>query len=163
MKRIFNQCQSVTLMLMLIVIFTSLNAYSGTLKYQLESHKSKLQDYDFREMPVKQCIKSITESECLQVIYDPSLEDSIERASVNLKLKNATPMRALVAVLESQRLGYEYIDYKTLLIFQGVPTKSVNLVGVIWRDGTFSNFVEVIAQREGFEVIFENDNYKFCE
>ena len=112
MKRIFNQCHSVTLMLMLIVIFTSLNAYSGTLKYQLEGHKSKLQDYDFREMPVKHCIKSITESECLQVIYDPSLEDSIERASVNLKLKNATPMRALVAVLGSQRLGYECLTYR---------------------------------------------------
>lgn len=118
-----------------------------------------LLDYEFHDLSLDSCVQVIAQTDCLAVTFAPSAQE-FRKAKVNFKLKNASPTRALNLLLTLQHLKYEYVDYKTLIIFQGAMPESVKPTNVVWQNGSLNGFIKIIAEKEGFAVELLDDSAK---
>jgi hypothetical protein len=132
--------------------------FSSAKTYQA-GFTSNLLDYEFQNLSLDNCVQLIAKTDCLTVRFAPSAE-AFRKATVNFKLRNASPTRALNILLTLQKLKYEYIDYKTLIVFQGAMPESVKPTNVVWKDGSLNGFIKIIAEKEGFAVELLDDNAK---
>lgn len=118
-----------------------------------DTYTPRTADYNLHQVPLAAFLRGISEAECIEVVIDPSVEEFVNAARVSLRLNKAAPMRAMKGVIESQHLNYEYIDYKTLIIFRDAVPKSVNLSDITYRDISLSAAVAQIAGHQGFKGI----------
>ncbi|HJZ67106.1 MAG TPA: STN domain-containing protein [Blastocatellia bacterium] len=111
-----------------------------------------LRDYAFSGMPLASIIKMISEQDCLSVNFDPSVAAAVENSRASLRIRNSSAARALQILLKEYQLDYEYIGYKTLVVFKGETPKSIKRLDVVMRSISLGAFVQQIAQICGFEI-----------
>jgi hypothetical protein len=143
----------VALILLMVTLLVPSSLSSPTQSPATDTYTPRTADYNLREVPLSSFLGGISQSECIEVRIDPSVEEFVNAARVSLRLNKAAPMRAMKEVIESQHLNYEYIDYKTLIIFREAIPKSVNLSDMIYRDIPLSAAAAQIAGHQGFKGI----------
>jgi uncharacterized ubiquitin-like protein YukD len=103
-------------------------------------------DYDFRDVSIAEVIENIAGAECIKVTFDDSVLDYVRDTRIDLRLKKASPMRALAIVLDSQSLKYEYTNDRELVIFRGNAHKKVTLTSIVYSSAPLTSSLEQIGQ-----------------
>ncbi len=148
--------------ILILVLAPILISFTSPKTYQTAAYTPSLYDYDFEELSLDSCIQSIAQTDCLAVTFAPSAEES-RKAKVHLKLKNASPMRALNILLTSQSLKYEYLDFKTLIIFQGSMPESVKPIDLVYQNSSLVTLINQVAQYGRFTAELVDGRYKHAQ
>ena len=103
-------------------------------------------DYDFHQVSIASVIEKIAETECIKVTFDDSVSDYVRDTLTDLRLKKASPMRALAIVLDSQSLKSEYTNDRELVIFRGNAHKKVTLTNMAFSNMPLTPSLEQIGR-----------------
>src|SRR5262245_42651821 len=106
--------------------------------------RPNLHDYTFSDMSLASIIKTISEQDCLSVIFDKSIAAAIENTRATLKITNSSAARAIQFLLKEYELDHEYIGHKTLVVFKGETPKSVKTTSVVMRSMSLDSFAQQI-------------------
>lgn len=143
----------VALILLMVTLLVPSSISSSTQSPATDTYTPRTADYSLNEVPLSSFLRDISEAECIEVVIDPSVEAFVNAARVSLRLNKAAPIRAMQRVIESQHLNYEYINYKTLIIFRDEIPKSLNFSDIIYKDSSLSAAIAQIADHQGFKGI----------
>lgn len=113
------------------------------LAFAQDEYPLRLFVYNFQRVSVAFIIQKIAEPECIKIVFDDSVLDYVKSTQMDLRLTNASPMRALAMVLDSQALKYEYTADRDLVVFRGSVPRKVVLMNFEYRN---TPFVATIAQ-----------------
>lgn len=140
--------------LLILFALAPVSSLSGAQEPKPSEHTPRVRDYDYRDMPLDTLIKTLAEPECLAVVFDRSVDAAVQNAPVDLKMKNASPMRAIQTVLKSQQLNHEYDGPGTLIVYRGESRPGrVKLTDVVMRSTPLTTFVDQIAQYQSCRAI----------
>jgi len=113
-------------------------------------------DYDFHEVSIADVIEKIAEAECIKVTFDDSVLDYVRDTRIDLRLKKASPMRALAIILDSQSLKYEYTNDRELVIFRGNAHKKVTLTSMAFSNMPLTPSLEQIGRALNLKILIHS-------
>ena len=113
-------------------------------------------DFNFHQVSVAWVIAKIAETECIKVTFDDTAVDFVRDTLIDLRLKKASPMRALAIVLDSQSLKYEYTDGRELVIFKGTAHKKVPLTSMAYSNMPLTFTLEQIGRVVNLKVLIHS-------
>jgi hypothetical protein len=110
-------------------------------------------EYDFRDVSIAEVITKIAGAECIKITFDGSVLDYVRDTRIDLRLKKASPMRALAIVFDSQSLKYEYTNDRELVIFRGSAHKKLPLTNMAFSNTSLTFTLEQIGKVLNLKVL----------
>jgi len=126
-----------------------------------EEYSLRLLDYSFQHLSIATVVENIAKTECLKIMFDNSVAESVKSTQISLKLTKSSPMRALGIVFDSQQLDYEYAGDRALIVFKGKPPAKAKLTDMVYSNTDFITSIQQIGQFEGLKVRLHDSVEKY--